>query len=96
MLVPVTATRIEAEDDAGLELQLLADCAQRRLDLLQRPLAGRERRLHGRQDLGCALVPRHSLPGLRIDLDRAEEERAERLELGQRRDLLLRQRRRPR
>ena len=52
-----------------------------------------ERGLHGGQDLGRALVPGDLVPRLLVDLDRAEEERAERLELRQRRDLLLRERR---
>ena len=93
MLVPVIATRTRPKTTRGLSPSSSQTPRSAASTASTRPLAVGERRLHRRQDLGRALVPGDLLPGLLVDLDRAEEERAERLELGQRRDLLLRQRR---
>ena len=84
----------EAEDDARLEPELLADAAQRRLDRPRRPLAGSRAppaRSPGSRRRARAR-PRAPRPPASISIG-PEQERAERLELGQRRDLLLRQRR---
>ena len=93
MLVPVTATRTSPKTTFGFS----PNCSQTPrsaasiASTVQSQAASTP--LHRRHDLGGALVPGDSGPRLLVELDRAEQERAERLEVGQRRDLLLRERR---